>query len=377
MSEHSDRQRRLMDDLSTEARVLKQARMLPATGTLTPEHLAEVRKSYGAYTYKHTITDAHVAKQINYATSVVSQWRSGGYKGDVDAVTRAINHWLERDARARDKRLELPYVPTRVCEDMKLVTQLALERGCMAVLVVPSGAGKTMVMETLTGQMRGVYLYCDEDLSPKEFLRALGEAAGVNKVKAATMADYKRLAIAKLRGSRRPIFLDEAHRLRSNVFPRVRSLYDQTGCPIIMAGTHEILQHVDDQANGRGQMTSRCLRYNALDYCLNVEDPRGGQKLGRPLYSRQEIAAVIEHLGVRLSDDALTLAWAYACLSGHGCLRTVRLAMDTLRAKWPGQTIERDQVVSILGLMFGGKGSEVAGLASRLIDAASSAEVAA
>ncbi|MEX0887670.1 MAG: ATP-binding protein [Phycisphaeraceae bacterium] len=63
--------------------------------------------------------------------------------------------------------------------------------------------------------------------------------------------------------SNRPLLLDEAHRLPPAAMGRLRSVHNQAGVSVIMFGTHEILDRIDDRANGRGQMSGRCLRYNA------------------------------------------------------------------------------------------------------------------
>ncbi len=135
-----------MQALSQDARVIKFARMLPAMdGPLTDEQRQQVRLAFTAYTDRMGVTNAAAAKQIGVSASVLSQWSSGTYKGDNDKVTRAVNGWIERDARARDARVELPYVPTKVAEDMRLIAQLAHEHQCMAAIVCPSGTGKTKV----------------------------------------------------------------------------------------------------------------------------------------------------------------------------------------------------------------------------------------
>ncbi len=86
--------------------------------------------------------------------------------------------------------------------------------------------------------------------------------------------DIKRKIVEKLKGTNRPVFLDEAHLLPPSCFGRIRSLHDQTGVPIIMAGTHEILRRINDRSNGKGQFASRCYQFNAMDMVVNASEPR-------------------------------------------------------------------------------------------------------
>lgn len=334
-------------------------------GKLTAEHIKSVRTTFTAYTYQKDITYATVAKQIGMSGSVISQWAGGTYAGDVDKVARTINNWMERDARSRGATIDVAFIPTKVAEEMQTIAKIAISHKKMAVIVVPSGAGKTMVMEVLSGEARGFYIYCDEDLTPSAFLNTLtkivGRSQAPTKGTRAQLMDY---LVNALKGTNRPIFLDEAHRLRKDVFPRIRTLHDRTNTAIIMAGTHEILEHIDDQANGRGQMASRCLRYNAMDYVYNAEDPSGGAKLGRPLFSRDEINKFLAELNIKLDIQAVDYAWALACLPGHGCLRTLKEVIDLIRERNKGKQISRNLMYEYTKLLFGQEGMRIITLAN-------------
>ena len=131
--------------------------------------------------------------------------------------------------------------------------------------------------------------------------------------------------VEKLHGTSRPLFLDEAHRLPVGVLSRVRAIHDMAGgLPVILAGTHQIVEQVTaDRVDGRGQLASRCLVYNALEHVMNAEGPGGGSQAGRVLFSKQEIEAYLEGMNVKFDTGGFTLLWAVACLPNHGCLRTV------------------------------------------------------
>lgn len=359
------RQEQAIDHFVNDSRVLIQGRRLPADRKLTPAEIEQVRQDFLGYSHRHDGVKDLVSRQVGMVPAVVTRWTSGLEIRDPESVARAINDWMERDARARRAAIPDNYIRTRIAENIRAIVYTAHSTGAMAAIVVPSGAGKTMVLEILAQEMAGLVIYCDEDLTPRAFMEALAQALLIPS--GGSVLDLKQRIVGKLRGTGRPIFLDEAHRLRPTVYPRIRSIYDLTGCSIIMAGTHEILEHICDEAGGRGQMSSRCVRYNALETIYNAEGqgPNGGAALGKPLFSRQEIEAIFGQMQVRLDRDGLELLWALACLPGHGCLRTARRVVQLVRQKFQDGPITREQLLWALPLLFGQQGRFLSRLADQ------------
>ncbi len=358
--------RNFVRDLGREARVIRYARMLPMDGKLTDEQTQDVRKRLLEYLYKSEQAAGVAAKAIGVAESTLSQWINGNYRGDCDKITRAINTWIADDARKRDVRVDLPYVPTQVAEEIRTVATVARDDGCMAVIVAPSGTGKTMVLRVLAETTSGVYIYCHTHMSARKFL---SELAGLLKarVHGSTTADHLDAVCERLSGSSRPIYLDEAHQLRPDVFPVIRALHDKTGCPIVMAGTDQIMLHVDDRANHRGQFNSRCIKYDLMQHVYNAEGPDQSGKLGRPLFTIDEVRQLFAHFNLKLSDDVMQLIWAVACLPDYGSLRTVKRVLTFAQRKWPGRAVTRRQIISILTICNGDMGRHIYQLAQRHI----------
>src|SRR6266496_2887288 len=80
-----------MDRMNERNRVLMEARMLPAHAELSRELVDEIIDHFKKYIDKHDITAAQVGREVQYTPSVISSWMKGNYKGDVSAVTRALN----------------------------------------------------------------------------------------------------------------------------------------------------------------------------------------------------------------------------------------------------------------------------------------------
>ncbi len=351
-----------MNAMQNSTRVIQWARMLPMS-KLTDEHIVSVRKTYLQYTYKFNITAAAAAKATGIAASTLSQWANDKYRGDSEGIARKVNSWIADDARRRDVRVDLPYVPTKVAEDMRTMAKLAYDERCMAALVCPSGAGKTMVLQLLAQEMNGFYIYCHEQMTPKKFVQTLAKA--VKALPAGnTIADLIDAVVEKVMDSGRPIMLDEGQRLPPMVYTIVRTIHDRSQSPVIIAGTEEILTKINDRANNAGQFHSRTLRWNAMDYVENVANP-DGQKLGRPLFSREEVQALFAHMPLKLRPEAEEMVWAITCLPGYGCVRTVKRVLNMAYRKWPNKAITRNELWAIVSIFYGSQGVHIRTLAEK------------
>lgn len=336
----------VMGAVVNEGRLLRSSVRLPMDEAIPVEQAEEVRSAFKAHTFAHNVSVSAAAKQIGYAASVISQWLDGKYAGDNDEVTRAVNSWLDADLRTRGLSLNVDYVPASVCEGMRGAIKMAHARNKMVACIMPSGTGKTMMIDMMSRELRGFTVYCHQDLTPRKFLVAVAKAVGAAHSKTArddSSVDWMSAIVSKLRGSRRPIFLDEAHLLRRDVFARIRAIYDQTGVSIVMAGTEDILSNINDRAGGRGQMASRCCIYNALAYYANIDDP-GRQTLGRPLYTKEEIRAFIDAAKVKIDPQAFELLWALACMPDRGCMRLVLDLVGTITQIVKAPRITREAI---------------------------------
>jgi hypothetical protein len=262
----------------------------------------------------------------------------------VEAVTRTVNTWMERDSRRRQSIRPKDYVNTQVAEDVRTTVYLADKRCCMAAIVVPAGAGKTMVAKALVAELRGLYVYADEHITAGSLYLAIAAELGWDAARG-SLGQLLQFIIKKLTGTRRIIFIDEAQNCGKHL-GCLRSIFDRANVPIIMLGTHQIMDHVNDRAHGGGQFESRCILYNAIELVADVEGGPGRQ-LGRDLYSVDEIEAFFAMKKIRINRDALKLMWALACLPGHGALRLVEQILDTALDTNPELSVlNRDDVVA-------------------------------
>ncbi len=354
-----------MDRLIGSNRLLREARMVSSKHELSAAQITEIREHFKKFTDSNGIRMAQAARACGYSPTTVSEWASGKYVGDSAAVTVAVNNWMERESKRLESRRPKDYVRTTVAEAIRSIAMLADKRTMMAAVVVPSGAGKTKVLKILTEEMRGLYVYCHGGMTVRELYFSIASQLGWRNT-IGTSGAFRKYIVAAMSGTNRIIFLDEAHQLRERV-GCVRSIHDEAGVPIVMAGTDEILQFVNDRAHGRGQFASRTIRYNALDNVYNSDSPDGSAAAGgRDLFTMAEIAAFFKKKEIRLHREALDLLWRIACVPGFGCIRLAENAVNTVFDIDPDtQIVEREQVIMALDMLLGGEWQRLRSAADR------------
>lgn len=368
--------REAVDRLNESNRVLHEARMLPKNRPLTAREIADVREAFNVYLKAHDVTGSQAAREMKYSPAVITEWSRDKYKGNVEGITHAANDWMERDSRRRMSKRPSDYVSTWVAETIRSIAYQADKRGMMAAIVAPAGAGKTKVLKVLAQEMRGVYHYCDQDGSGRETLAALAMDLGHRGIARSTRAELKRWVIGALTGTNRVIFLDEAHQLGKGV-SFIRSIHDQAGVPIVMAGTADILTFVNDRTDGRGQFSSRCIQYNLLDEVRNIESPDSGRAKGKDLFSMEEIKAFFAMKKIRLTPDAMRLVWRLACLPNHGTLRLAeKLAEVALDMDSAAEVLTRESIIDALAILHNANARHLVTLTDRADRADAGAEKA-
>ncbi len=333
-------------------RIQNEARMLPQGKKLTAAQIRGVRAAFQDFNegdnggWRYPL--ARVAKDIDRSPSVVSQWLADKYKGDVDSVTRLINLWIERVSRREQSQHVNTYVETWVCEEIAGWVRHADKRQKMAAIVAPAGSGKDMIIKVLAEEMDGHIIYCDQDTTSRELLKLIAATIGL-KVTHGSAKAIQRSVVNSLKGRSTILFLNEAHQLHQRCASTVRSLFDQTGVPIIMIGASEIFSFVDDRVNGGGQFARRCLMIDINKRLGRTADPDNPERLRERLCSPAEIRRFLAMKKIRLADDdVLSLLTALACADGSGAIDLVNELVETVVEWWPGELVTRENVLEVL-----------------------------
>lgn len=317
-----------MDRLVQRDRIVE-ARMLPKQRKLTPREIGNVRTRLNKLIEESKGTDRPVTiggigAEVSYSTGVISDFLRNKYAGKNDLVARALNKWIERHLHREVSKLTQHYVPTWVCEQMIAAIRYAVRNERMAAIVAPSGSGKGMVIRFLTDELNGYVINCDRKMTGTQLLHRIAVACGVTN-RRCPAGELMRRVVQSLAGRQIVFFLDEAQTLPAETAGIIRSIYDQTGVIFIMLGSYAILDLIDDRKDsGGGQFWRRCTKFNIVNRAARVADPSDPTKMGRPLYTVEEIERFVASRELRLADDdALQMLWRLACLSGRGTLGLV------------------------------------------------------
>src|SRR5690606_20588100 len=165
------------------------------------------------------------------------------------------------------------------------------------------------------------------------------------------------------------VFLDEAQTLPPEAAGIIRSVYDQTGVIFIMLGACDVFELIDDRKDsGGGQFWRRCLKFNIINRAARVADPSDPTRMGRPLYTVDEIARFVASRELRLADDdALQMLWRLACLADRGTLGLVNaLLMGIADIYGRDVAITVDLIASQLFMEDDGDADEILGDAEQL-----------
>jgi len=337
-----------MDRLNERNRILVEARMLPASAMLTDEQIRQIVDHFKEYIVAHDIKPRQVAREVNYSAPVLSDWMALKYKGDVNRVTRAINNWIERDARRRASLRPQDYVKTWVAESIRSYICLADRQGSMAVIVAPSGTGKTLVLTTIAEEMRALYVCCSDQMNVRSLYLKIARMLGwVNKC--ARRSELEQFIVDHLDGTGRMILIDEAHQLGPSI-RALRTIHDQAQVPIVFCGTDAIERAADDREHGRGQFASRCIYFNATEQVRNVRDP-DREARDRDLYTVEEVRAFFARSKIRFDRCGFKLMWALACLPGSGGIRLLERVVKLLNECTDSETFTRNDVVEALRMI--------------------------
>ncbi len=345
--------------LAQAARV-REARMLPLAGKLTDEQREAVREDVGAYLTKKKIDADELAHDIGLSKRVVENFLA---EGASDRRTRQFNQWLNDRMRRDNPQLPRGMVTTTVTERMIGVIKATDALGTMGLIIGPAGVGKTLVLKACqAGLVSGaVHIECHSGTTnPRPFAAWLARELSTRGRVGATIPHGQRRSISammgdlvdRLRVHRRTLLIDEAHYLSKAALNICRDLHKQTGVPIVLVGSRDVTETINDFTEFHGQFSS------LMTYSYNVGEEQASR--GRPLYTVDEIAEFAASMEIKLTKPAGVLLTELSCILGWGGLRRVQQVL--LNAKLladEGRAINDTHVRRALRDMLGGEQFDV------------------
>lgn len=270
---------------------------------------------------------AKIAKAMGVGTSTLSEFRNGNYKGDINSLASKVADFLDRHKR-KMRRIDFcadtevkkrvyyvldiikKYVASNVAEQLTTSAKIGYLFG-------RAGIGKTHSLQQYRKEYKGrlLYITAEANMSVRALLIKLARELKIDAQ--STSENLKENIKNELRWTETIIIIDEGEHLKASVIDIVRSIADQTGVGIVIAGTEVLKSKVYSQKKEYEYLYSRAvvnmtLKELSIDDVSKIVSKYLEKEID--LYSESELQQLITqlHLSARGSarqlDNILTHA---------------------------------------------------------------------
>ena len=212
-----------------------------------------------------------VAREIGYSAAVLSQWRKGGYGGDVEKLEKEVDRWLERQER-KSQIKKVSFIETAVFRKIYGALTTAHEERTMGFVVGPAGIGKTVAIGKYAEENPNVYVIQGESgLKENDVVRKL---AGLLNIKGNSIVAIKEGIIEQLTDKAAIVVVDEANYLHPAILDMIRRVvFDQALCPVVFIGVRELMGNIFQNPRDFKQLQRRIGVFLDLNrHSLDVKD---------------------------------------------------------------------------------------------------------
>jgi len=201
------------------------------------------------------ITQAMLARSIGVSSAQISTYLKGEYRGDVAGLEAKLRDFMN-NYRVRDEVGELKTVVTK---DMQMVhftiTEAIIGRD-LSVVYGEAGCGKTTaVKEFVKSNPTSVFIEAIPGMSITSVLNEICSEIGITSSK---NSESMIRAIAKEFSRREAVLIiDEAENLTTKTLEAIRRIWDFSGVPTVLVGTHALINNLKGRNGELLQLYSR------------------------------------------------------------------------------------------------------------------------
>ncbi|HOX52675.1 MAG TPA: AAA family ATPase [Fibrobacteria bacterium] len=269
---------------------------------------SEVAKALRQHMAETSISQVRVAKAIGMSNSIVSQYLSGTYAGDIDAVENKVKQWLDLEIQ----RSERPFlastevIPTHAVTEITQALRIAARDRDMVVITGPAGAGKTTTLQAYARQnSSSILIEADHGYTAMALFAELCDCLSLPTK--GTLHELLRRVVEKLRDSDRLIIVDEAEHLPYRALELLRRVHDKSRVPLALVGMPRLRKNLQGDHNHYAQLWSRVGFVRSVD-----------------LLSPKDEAMFVEARIGKVTDDVLDAI-------RKGCRHNARVLVKLLR----------------------------------------------
>lgn len=186
---------------------------------------------------------ADIARESGVTASRLSQFLSGTYRGNVQAVADALAVWIEnRDVERNNLPLLPEFVITPAVRNIWAAFQYAQLNGNIAIVYGNPGLSKTTACDKFVSSRPNVWTFKVSRASVRiaGCLHAIATATGVKEPSLYRPDFLYRQIREHLSGKKGLLIVDEADRLGYETLEELRILQEESGVGLVLIGNHRV-----------------------------------------------------------------------------------------------------------------------------------------
>jgi len=203
------------------------------------------------------LSQASVARSIGASSSAISQYMRGKHTGDVYALEKKINTYIENYHEQVDSKANLEIIQTVDLEMISSTLSEIVINQEMGVIYGKAGTGKTAATKKwVQKHPESVLIETDPSLSTKELLLEILKGLGQKNMQGSNRTLLLE-AVKLFKKSERVLLIDEAENLTTKSLEAIRRIHDFSGVPVALIGTYALIQNLKGRNGELLQLYSR------------------------------------------------------------------------------------------------------------------------
>lgn len=193
-----------------------------------------------------------LAKEAGIPYGTFSQWAAGNYAGRVRTYDDKVERWLRGLDGAKRAQGALPppppFVRTPSAESFITAFEHAQYAPDMVVVAGAAGVGKTSAIQAYRALAANVWLISGEPCitTPRMILDEIAELLGLAEGRSSHRVS--RAIVARMRGTRGLLVIDEAQELNTATLNQLRALHDLAGVGVALVGNEKVQSRIEGGA---------------------------------------------------------------------------------------------------------------------------------
>jgi DNA transposition AAA+ family ATPase len=254
----------------------------------------EIKERLEAALERYELSKAQVSLEINYSRSVISNYLTGNFRGDVAKLEDAIIQWLARQAKARERK-RVPVVET---EDLRRITnavQIAHAEKDIALIIADAGSGKSTAASwyAKNNEKATVLINVVSGMNRKMLVQEIARQLSLDIVRVPVNTLIKNVSETLFERDM-VVILDEADYLKADALEFTRRLvYDLGQSGLVLIGLPRLKYQIQNLRNDHRQLESRIGVYLPLSGLTRADAasiaaavwPKADKKIVDAIYS--------------------------------------------------------------------------------------------